>query len=168
MYRKVLTSWEKLQAVRVMVLLSSFLGDLAGWWCVKDVVGLILLMSKCSTMLPVTSSSGLCLLNRPVGEWKNKKEIQSKLFLLWNYDIFGFQYNELLWKFRAFSPSPSLPPLPQQCKRRKQIIIVFLFAEGLPICRIHREMNAKYLGCTFKLCSFPTVKLCTYAHLKGF
>lgn len=30
-----------------------------------------------------------------MGEWDNEKQIQSKLFLLWNYDNFGFQPNEL-------------------------------------------------------------------------
>lgn len=49
--------------------------------CLK-VVGLILLMSKCSTMLPVTSSSGLRLLNYPVGEWENKKNLKQALFIM--------------------------------------------------------------------------------------
>lgn len=34
-------------------------------------VGLILIMSKCSTALPVTGSLGLCLLKHPVGKWEN-------------------------------------------------------------------------------------------------
>lgn len=94
-----------------MVLLGSFPWELAGWWYVKDVVGVILLMSKCATTLPVTGSSGLCLLNYLVGEWENKREIQSKLFLLWNYDNFGFQPNEVPWKFTAFNPcSPLASP----------------------------------------------------------
>lgn len=93
MYRKVLKSWEKLEAVSESDGLVGQLPMGVGRMVICErCVGLILLMSKCSTTLPVTGSPGLCLLNYSVGKWENKEEIQSRPFLLRNYDNFNFHF----------------------------------------------------------------------------